>query len=224
MIHVPLAPFSTPICPFFFRVGSLLKDPNQNWNNSQLPEDDDYEANKEQRDLTMTSQGPEGLQLKQRPRLFQNISGGIGSNGGVYIKKCTLDYVANSGTYPNIIYGYKDCGLQIELAECDVKHRPWENVDIVIELNNVTTGYYNETLSLDSSYFAITPTVTEHGPSPNPFEEVWYKTGYETGYYKRFWSVTGILWRENFGPSGNGPTTVVRIISITPASAYEPPT
>jgi hypothetical protein len=206
MNHVPLAPFSNYIAPFWF-VGKVIGDiPNENWNNinASIP---DYNANKEQYD--------DRLFLKQQPRRFYGTL-----RQGVYFNRCVLEG-REVGSPP---WREEDWALQIEITECDVKHRPWEGTEITVEMAETTptsTTYYNYTLELNSSNFAITPALTDNYP-PLGF----YRTGYNTGS-KTFYSITGILGTDIARGTTAKPykkTTINKIVSITPSSAYEPPT
>jgi hypothetical protein len=199
-------PFSSGYSPFYYSIKNA-DIPNQNWNNT---EETEYDGNKEQYDVNVF--------LKQSPR--QSIK-----NEGVLIKICPI----HEREVGDPAWREEDWGLQIKVSECDIKHRPWVDVVVIIEMIQTTPSgstNYNITISLDSTSFDTTPAVTNHGPDPGFFGAYYYRTGYDTDQIA-FYSVTEILGTDITRGTVETPfriTTINRIVSITPASAFEPPT
>jgi hypothetical protein len=236
MNHVPIAPFSNEIPPFYFAVGRYQNIPNQNWNDNlpEYGEPEDYSPNKVEfnEDRTEYGWGDRGFVLKQQPRRFSGML-----KQGVFITRCAK--AIREHDFDPADYREEDWGLQIAVTECDIKHRPWEGVDIVIEMEHrermgspgdfyTETTYYNITVSLNSSHFNTSPAVTSYGPEPGIFGGYYYRTGYDNET-KTFYSVTETLGTDiTRSSSMDAPppssTSIHKIISISPSSALEPPT
>lgn len=223
--------------PFYFSVKQFAYGfpspegvPDLNWRKIYLPDYGDLEiditsrSNKEQED---------GLFLKQKPRgphYKWNNSGYFEFfREGVQIFQSLENRREIEGP---IHYGPKaeaDWAFSVLVQECDVKHRPWEGVQIVVEIKTeiydgyfgqdrlMSTSYRNHTLSLDSSNFGTTPVM------PNYFSE--RPTGYREDI-RAFYKTYEVLGTVTIRAAGWGEVIVewpTKVISITPSSPYEPP-
>jgi hypothetical protein len=178
--------------------------PNINWRRAYKPDNDpSYSGNKEQES---------SLFLKIKP-IRENIFHQTGTEDmeGIFITRTILATRVIDGP-PSYIE--QDWGLTVAVSECDIKHRPWENIEIELEMKVTTPDgetFYNETLNLDSTNFAITPAYSGNPP-----------TGYLSNL-RRFYKTSGVLGTDTTAdPYLN--TRIEGITSVTPSSSNEPPT
>lgn len=184
---------------------TLATYPDINWRRAdRFNNDPSYSGNKEQE---------ASLFLKIKP-VRENIfhESGNADMEGIFITKTILATRFIDGP-PS--YVEQDWGITVAVSECDIKHRPWEDIEIELEMKTLTDlsveTFYNETLNLDSTNFAITPAYSSNPPS-----------GYQS-QFKRFYKTTGVLGTDTSAdPSVQ--TNIYRIKSITPSSSNEPPT
>jgi hypothetical protein len=184
-------------------ISTLSTYPDINWRRADLYNNDpSYSANKEQES---------GLFLKIKP-IRENVfvQSGRGYLEGVFITRTILATRFD----PITDYVEQDWGLTIAVSDCDIKHRPWEDIEIELEMKVTTSGvetFYTETLNLDNTNFAITPSYTSNPPN---------------GYYssqRTFYKTTGVLGTDT-GPIPSLFTRIEGITSVTPSSSNEPPT
>lgn len=158
----------------YWNLGPIFKYfPTRNWRLPETPPVTSYSGNKEQEG------GLGGVFLKFVPRseFTGSIYIGVVESGPIVI------------TYPNAPDNYDNynyeipCSYQIGIGDCDIKHRPWKDLEITFEVDlvesiylfydygdgwelqsttkNVTPGIV-QTITTTTSMFDIEPTLTVH--------------------------------------------------------------
>jgi hypothetical protein len=250
-------PYSIVSFDYWNRGPSFKTFPDRNWG---ADNDIDYKANKEQ---------GEDIFLKFVPRSE--------FTGSIYIG------VVESGpevrTYPDAPESYDNynyetpCSYQIGIGDCDIKHRPWKDLDITFNVEVVETVYLyydygdgwelqsttenilstqTETITTTESMFDIEPALTVYPASLGGIgpqyvegygvENVIFNIGetsyeFEVGAEKTFWTlgdsaytnITGEVRVDLEADPMVKTVTEIRttnsyISSLSPASAFEPPT
>ena len=198
--------------PFFISIYSNYVEP---FNEATYPDVNWRRAPRSNNDIIGTSNKEQeaSLFLKIKP-IRENIfhESGNADMEGIFIEKTILATRFIDGPPA---YVEQDWGLTVAVSECDIKHRPWEDITIILEMKTNeypdTESFYNYTLELDSTNFAITPAFTYNPP---------------TGYFaslKRFYKTTGVIGTDT-SQSPATFTNIYLIESVTPSSSNEPPT
>jgi len=222
--------------------------PDRNWG---IENDEDYKANKEQ---------GEDIFLKFVPR-------------GPYADGIYVGVVrAGAPVYADTYEYSQPYAYQIGVGDCDIKHRPWTDIEVSFDINLIeTTETYtwngdewdlvsstssvfsssSDSVTITSAMFDITPSISY---MPEDLDgggkyAVWYVEGYgevdvewqsgeqfynaTLGKIRTFWSKTEDIG-ELFQYGYEDPEVelilvrytpeIDKITSITPASAFEPPT
>lgn len=256
-------PYSIVSFDYWNRGPSFKYFPTRNWRLPETPPVTTYSGNKEQEG------GLGNIFLKFVPRSE--------FTGSIYIG------VVESGpqvtTYPDAPYSYDNynyvtpCSYQIGIGDCDIKHRPWKDLEITFEVDlvetiklyydygdgwelqstteNVTPGI-EQTITTTEAMFDIEPALTVYparlgGIGPQyvegyGVENLIFNIGetsyeFEVGAKKTFWTlgddaysnITGTVVRDRDADPETLTvtetiTTNAKISSLSPASAFEPPT
>jgi hypothetical protein len=242
----------------YWNTGPIFKTfPDRNWG---VENDVDYKANKEQ---------GEDIFLKFVPRSE--------FTGSIYIG--VVESGPQVNTYPDAPDSYDNynyetpCSYQIGIGDCDIKHRPWKDLEITFEVDLVetiylyydygdgwelqsttqnVTGGIAQTITTTEAMFDIEPALTVYPASLGGIgpqyvegygvENLIFNIGetsyeFEVGAEKTFWTlgddaysnITGTVVRDREADPETltvteTRTTNAKITSLSPASAFEPPT
>jgi len=256
-------PYSIVSFDYWNRGPSFKYFPTRNWRLPSDPPVTTYSGNKEQEG----GLGNVFLKFVPRSEFTGSIYIGVVESGPT-----VYTYPDAPDSYDN--YNYETpCSYQIGIGDCDIKHRPWKDLEITFEVDLVetiklyydygdgwelqsttesVTGGIEQTITTTEAMFDIEPALTVYPASLGGIgpqyvegygvENVIFNIGetsyeFEVGAEKTFWTlgddaysnITGTVVRDRDADPETltvteTRTTNAKISSLSPASAFEPPT